>query len=55
MNLHYPTVVGPDEWQEAWESLLVKEKALMRERDALAAQRRLPDALGGIRPEGGLS
>ncbi len=55
MNLHYPTVVGPVEWQEAWESVLVKEKALMRERDALAAQRRLPDALGGIRPEGGLS
>ena len=43
MNLHYPTVVGPDEWQEAWEPLLVKEKALMRERDAL----------GGIRAEGG--
>jgi predicted dithiol-disulfide oxidoreductase (DUF899 family) len=55
MNLHYPTVVGPDEWQEAWESLLVREKTLMRERDALAAQCRLADAIGGIRPEGGLS
>jgi predicted dithiol-disulfide oxidoreductase (DUF899 family) len=35
-----PPVVPPEEWQAAWEAMLVKEKALMRARDALAAERR---------------
>ena len=35
-----PPVVSPQEWQAAWEEMLVKEKALTRARDALAAERR---------------
>ncbi len=35
-----PLVVSPQEWQEAREKLLVKEKAHTRSRDALAAERR---------------
>lgn len=35
-----PPVVSPAEWQAAWERMLVKEKAQMRARDALAAERR---------------
>jgi predicted dithiol-disulfide oxidoreductase (DUF899 family) len=35
-----PPVVSPQEWQAAWEKLLVKEKELTRARDALAAERR---------------
>src|SRR5262245_43458315 len=35
-----PPVVSPEEWQTAWEQLLVKEKELTRARDALAAERR---------------
>jgi predicted dithiol-disulfide oxidoreductase (DUF899 family) len=35
-----PPVVSPQEWQSAWEKLLVKEKELTRARDALAAERR---------------
>jgi len=35
-----PPIVSPEEWQTAWESLLVKEKELTRARDALAAERR---------------
>jgi predicted dithiol-disulfide oxidoreductase (DUF899 family) len=35
-----PPIVSPEEWQAAWEKLLVKEKELTRARDALAAQRR---------------
>ena len=35
-----PPVVSPQEWQSAWQELLVKEKELTRARDALAAQRR---------------
>jgi predicted dithiol-disulfide oxidoreductase (DUF899 family) len=38
MNL--PKVVSPQEWQAALEEMLVKEKALTRARDALAAERR---------------
>lgn len=38
MNL--PPVVSPQEWNEARERMLVKEKELTRARDALAAQRR---------------
>ena len=36
----HPPVVGRIEWEEAWQQLLVKEKALTRARDALAAERR---------------
>jgi predicted dithiol-disulfide oxidoreductase (DUF899 family) len=35
-----PPVVSPAEWEAARERLLVKEKALTRSRDALAAERR---------------
>ena len=35
-----PPVVSPQEWQAAWEQMLVKEKAQTRARDALAAERR---------------
>jgi predicted dithiol-disulfide oxidoreductase (DUF899 family) len=38
MNL--PPIVSPQEWEAAWEKLLVKEKELTRARDALAAERR---------------
>ena len=35
-----PEVVPPQEWRAAYEDLLVKEKELLRARDALAAERR---------------
>src|SRR5580704_14439062 len=35
-----PPVVSPQEWEAARQQLLVKEKALTRSRDALAAERR---------------
>src|SRR5215204_6451194 len=35
-----PPIVSPEEWQTAWEQLLVKEKELTRARDAMAAERR---------------
>jgi hypothetical protein len=35
-----PPVVSRQEWQAAWEEMLVKEKDLTRARDALAAERR---------------
>ena len=35
-----PRVVSPDEWSAAREKLLVKEKELVRARDAIAAERR---------------
>ena len=35
-----PPIVSPKEWQAAWEQLLVKEKAVTRARDQLAAERR---------------
>src|SRR3546814_17390233 len=38
--MHTPPVVSPEEWKAAWERLLVKETALSRSRDALAAERR---------------
>ena len=38
-----PPIVSPQEWQAAWERMLVKEKEFTRARDALAAQcRRMP-------------
>jgi predicted dithiol-disulfide oxidoreductase (DUF899 family) len=36
----HPPVVSPDEWQAALEKLLVREKAAVQARDALAAERR---------------
>src|SRR6516162_6167695 len=35
-----PPIVSPEEWEAARQELLVKEKALTRARDALAAERR---------------
>src|SRR6476646_92492 len=35
-----PPIVSPEEWEAARQRLLVKEKALTRSRDALAAERR---------------
>ena len=32
-----PPIVSPQEWQEAWERMLVKEKEFTRARDAMAA------------------
>jgi predicted dithiol-disulfide oxidoreductase (DUF899 family) len=39
-NMKKPPVVSAEEWQRAWQDLLVKEKELTRSRDALAAKRR---------------
>ena len=36
----HPPIVGRQEWDQAWQQLLVKEKALTRSKDALAAERR---------------
>src|SRR5918993_4805082 len=38
--MNTPPIVSPDEWENAREQLLVKEKELTRARDALAAERR---------------
>jgi predicted dithiol-disulfide oxidoreductase (DUF899 family) len=38
--MNSPPIVSPQEWEAACEQLLVKEKALTRARDALAAERR---------------
>ena len=38
--MNTPPIVSPQQWEAAREQLLVKEKALMRARDALAAERR---------------
>src|SRR5687767_7965584 len=38
--MHTPPIVSADEWEAARRQLLVKEKALTRARDALAAERR---------------
>ena len=38
--MNTPPIVSPEEWQTAWETLLVKEKEVIRARDALAAERR---------------
>src|ERR1700716_3333009 len=40
LAMNTPPIVSPQEWQAAREQLLVKEKAQMRTRDALAAERR---------------
>jgi predicted dithiol-disulfide oxidoreductase (DUF899 family) len=39
-KMNRPKVVSPQEWEAAWQRLLVKEKALFHARDALAAERR---------------
>src|SRR4051795_7518352 len=39
-EMDLPPIVTPQEWNAAREELLVKEKALTRARDALAAERR---------------
>ena len=39
-DMNTPSIVGPQEWEAARQQLLVKEKALTRARDALAAERR---------------
>src|SRR5690349_12261559 len=38
--MNNPLIVSPQQWEAAWQQLLVKEKALTRARDALAAERR---------------
>ena len=38
--MNTPPVVSPQEWQAAWEQMLVKEKEHARARDRLAAERR---------------
>jgi predicted dithiol-disulfide oxidoreductase (DUF899 family) len=39
-EINYPKIVSAEEWQQARDALLVKEKAATRARDALAAERR---------------
>ncbi|HVI06249.1 MAG TPA: DUF899 family protein, partial [Sphingomicrobium sp.] len=36
----HPPVVPPEEWQTAWQQMLVKEKAFTRARDVIASERR---------------
>ena len=38
--MNTPSIVSPQEWEDARQELLVKEKELTRARDAMAAQRR---------------
>src|SRR5437879_3536839 len=40
IGMKTPPIVSPQEWEVARQQLLVKEKALTRSRDALAAERR---------------
>jgi predicted dithiol-disulfide oxidoreductase (DUF899 family) len=40
MTMQTPPIVSPQEWQAAQAKMLVKEKAMTRARDALAAERR---------------
>ena len=40
LSMNTPPIVSPQEWEAARQGLLVKEKALTRSRDALAAERR---------------
>ena len=40
VEMNPPPIVSPQEWEAARQRLLVKEKALTRSRDALAAARR---------------
>ena len=40
LSTNTPPIVSPQEWEAARQQLLVKEKAVTRARDALAAERR---------------
>ena len=40
LAMNTPPIVSQQEWEAARQQMLVKEKALMRARDALAAERR---------------
>src|SRR5216684_1635597 len=40
LAMNTPPIVSPQQWEAARQQLLVKEKALTRARDALAAERR---------------
>src|SRR5262245_48866790 len=40
LSIDTPPIVSPEAWEAARQQLLVKEKALTRSRDALAAERR---------------
>ena len=40
LAVNTPPIVSAQEWEAAREELLVKEKALIRARDAMAAERR---------------
>ena len=40
LPMNTPPIVSPEAWEAARQQLLVKEKALTRSRDALAAERR---------------
>jgi len=40
MPMKTPELVPAQEWEARWKELLVKEKAMTRARDALAAERR---------------
>ena len=40
LGMKTPAIVSPEAWEAARQQLLVKEKAQMRARDALAAERR---------------
>lgn len=39
-HIEWPKVAAQEEWQKARNALLIKEKALMKQNDALAAERR---------------
>jgi predicted dithiol-disulfide oxidoreductase (DUF899 family) len=61
LGMNTPAVVSPEAWDAARQHMLVKEKALMRSRDALAAERRrmpwmaVEKAYEFVGPEGKLS
>ncbi|MBV9776983.1 MAG: DUF899 family protein, partial [Acetobacteraceae bacterium] len=40
LGMKAPPVVSPEAWEAARQQMLVKEKSVMRARDALAAERR---------------
>jgi predicted dithiol-disulfide oxidoreductase (DUF899 family) len=40
LGMNTPPIVSPQAWEAARQQMLVKEKALIRARDALAAERR---------------
>ena len=40
LGMNTPPIVSPEAWEAARQQMLVKEKALTRARDALAAERR---------------